>query len=162
MKSGSGKALIRWALFLALWIALMGIAPKDLIVGALTAIAATWVSLRLLPPASQQVHLGRLCLFLPHFLWQSVCSAWDVARRALDPQLPLRTGIIQYPISYAPGFLRNTFASITSLLPGSVPCGESADTLEYHTLDTEQPVAEQLSAEQQALATVLVHKDANE
>lgn len=145
---------------MALWIALMGVAPKDLIVGALTAIAATWLSLRLLPPALQQVKLSQLCLFMPHFVWQSVRSGWDVARRALDPRLPLRTGIIQYPINYAPGFLRNTFASITSLLPGSVPCGESANALEYHTLDTEQPVAQQLMAEQRALAKVL--KDVNE
>jgi multicomponent Na+:H+ antiporter subunit E len=160
--SSKGTALIRASLFFALWIALMGIGPADLIVGLFTAIAATWVSLRLLPPASQYIKLSQLCLFLPHFLWQSVLSGWDVARRALDPKLPLRTGIIQYPISYAPGFLRNTFASITSLLPGSVPCGENADALEYHTLDTKQPVAQQLMAEQQALATVLKDANANE
>ncbi|WP_084282711.1 Na+/H+ antiporter subunit E [Deefgea rivuli] len=162
MRSRLNTGVIRCGLFLALWIALMGIGWTDLIVGLFTALAATWASLLLMPPTSQQMKLSQLCLFLPHFLWQSVLSGWDVARRALDPQLPLRTGIIQYPINYPPGFLRNTFASITSLLPGSVPCGESAGALEYHTLDTEQPVAEQLRAEQQALASVLVLKDADE
>ena len=45
--------------------------------------AATWVSLRLLPPASGRLRFGALLALLPHFLWESVLAGVDVARRAL-------------------------------------------------------------------------------
>jgi multicomponent Na+:H+ antiporter subunit E len=163
MKSSVAVAAVRWGLLMVLWIALMGIGkPVDLIVGGLAALAASKVSLWLMPPTAQSINLLQLALFLPHFLWQSVLSGWDVASRALDPKLPLRTGIIQYPINYPAGFLRNTFASITSLLPGSVPCGESSQHLEYHTLDTSVDVCASLKSEERLLTPVLKDDNANE
>lgn len=163
MTGQTKTALIRWALLMALWIALMGTGkPADLIVGGIAALLACKVSLWLMPPSPQSISLRQLALFFPHFLWQSVLSGWDVARRALDPKLPLRTGIIQYPVTYPAGFLRNTFASITSLLPGSVPCGENNQHLEYHTLDTSVDVCASLKNEERLLAPVLVESKANE
>jgi multicomponent Na+:H+ antiporter subunit E len=163
MSSKIAIAAIRWALLMVLWMALMGIGkPADLIVGGLAALLACKVSLWLMPPNTQSINLLQLALFFPHFLWQSVLSGWDVARRALDPKLPLRTGIIQYPITYPAGYLRNTFASITSLLPGSVPCGESTQHLEYHTLDTTVDVCASLKNEERLLAPVLKDERANE
>ncbi|MGL6041847.1 MAG: Na+/H+ antiporter subunit E [Deefgea sp.] len=148
---------------MALWIALMGMGkPADLIVGALSALFATKVSLWLMPPSAQSINLFQLALFLPHFLWQSVLSGWDVARRALDPKLPLQTGFIQYPVTHPTGFIRNTFASITSLLPGSVACGEDNQHLEFHTLDTNIDVCASLKAEEALLAPVLTGNNANE
>lgn len=163
MKSRLAVATVRWALLMALWIALMGVGKAaDLLMGGLAALAASKVSLWLMPPSAQSINLLRLTLFLPHFLWQSVLSGWDVARRALAPKLPLRTGIIQYPVTYSAGYLRNTFASITSLLPGSVPCGESTQYLEYHTLDTSQDICAGLKIEERLLAPVLKDSNTNE
>jgi hypothetical protein len=88
-----GTALARFLGLAALWIVLIrSVQPADLAVGALTAAAATWVSLRFLPPDAGRVKFAALAARLPRFLWQSVVAGIDVARRALAPGMPLRTG----------------------------------------------------------------------
>ena len=150
-------ALARSAAFFALWIVLMQSAkPADVAIGAFATIAATWVSLRLLPPMAGCLHFGALLALMPHFLWESVRAGIDVARRAFAPSLPLRPGFVRCPLGFPPGLARNTFATITSLLPGSVPVGGDDSALVYHCLDTTQPVVEQLWAEERLLARALV------
>ena len=96
-------ALARGAGFLAFWVILIGFGPADLVVGLIAAAAATWTSLRLLPPQPGRMRLTALLSLIPHFLWKSVVAGVDVARRALDPRLPLRPGFIAYRVGFAPG-----------------------------------------------------------
>jgi multicomponent Na+:H+ antiporter subunit E len=81
-----------------------------------------------------------------------VAAGWDVARRALDPRLPLRTGFVAYPARFRSRLARNAFASYSSLLPGTLPVEDDGETLLYHCLDITQPVAAELAAEETALA----------
>ena len=150
-------AVERGAGYLALWLVLMPSAkPADLACGLVAAAAATWVSLRLLPPAMGGVKFGALLALLPHFLGQSVRAGIDVARRVFDPRLPLRTGIVTCPVDFPPGVARSSFATFTSLLPGTVPCGDEQDGVVYHCLDVGQPVIEQLHEEERLLARALI------
>ena len=148
-------ALVRGALFLVFWSALIGFSFSALAVGVVAAAGATWASLHLLPPGPQRVRLGALGALLPRFLWQSLLAGWDVARLAFDPRLPLRPGFVAFRSAYAPGHLRNTFATISSLMPGTLPCGENGDQIIFHCLDVGQPILEQLAEEEKALARVL-------
>lgn len=155
--SHRGAALWRGAAFLLLWLLLLPSAkPGDLVLGLLTALAATFTSLRLMPPSSGGVRFGRLLALLPHFLWESVRAGIDVARRVFHPRLPLATGFVPCPLTFPPGFARNTFATITSLLPGSVPADETEEAVVYHCLDATTPVVEQLQQEERLLAKALV------
>ncbi|MEX3921957.1 Na+/H+ antiporter subunit E [Paraburkholderia sp. BR10872] len=150
-------ALTRAVCFLALWIILMpSVKPADLVCGLIATLVATQMSLRLLPPVAGRVRLGALLVFVPHFLLQSLLAGIDVARRALDPRLPLRPGIVVYRVGFPPGTARNGFAIITSVLPGSLPVDETADGLVYHCLDTSKRVDEQLADEERRLAGALV------
>ena len=150
-------ALWRGTEFFLLWIVLMqSPKPADLAMGVFVSIAATWVSLRLMAPAAGCLHLSKLLALLPHFLAESVRAGIDVARRALAPRLPLRPGFVTCPLGFPPGLARNTFATITSLLPGSVPADEAEGVLIYHCLDTEASVVEQLWKEERLLARALV------
>ncbi len=149
--------LYRGLLLLLLGLLLMPSAkPADLAVGLVAVAAGTFASLRLLPPEAGHLRLGALLGFLPHFLWQSVLAGVDVARRAMSPRMPLRPGFIVYRVGFRPGLARNEFASITSLLPGSVPVGDSEDSMVYHCLDIGEPVAEQMAAEERRLQKALV------
>ena len=66
------------------WVVLAGTGPKDLAVGAVTAVIAAWMSLQLLPPGELTLRPARaLALFL-RFLWQSVVAGVTVARIALS------------------------------------------------------------------------------
>jgi len=130
--------------------------PADLAVGALAAFAATWLSLHLLPPAAGHLKFRPLLAYLPHFLWESTRAGIDVARRAFAPRLTLRTGFVDCPLDFPPGLARNTFATITSLTPGTVSADAAEDTLIYHVLDTGEPVAEALRKEERRLARALI------
>ena len=149
--------LSRGAALFLLWVVMMPSAkPGDLAIGALSAIAATWVSLRLMPPTAGCLNLGALAALLPHFFWETVRAGIDVARRALAPSLKLNPGFVRCPLGFPQGFARNTFATITSLIPGTVPSGEDNEVLIYHCLDTTQPVVEQLWQEERLLSRALV------
>jgi multicomponent Na+:H+ antiporter subunit E len=142
--------------FVVLWLTLTGGSPTDLVAGAVAALAATWASLRLLPSGTSQVRpmaLGQLAL---RFLQQSVVAGADVARRALDPQLPLSPGLVVYPVGLPPGPRRNMFTTLMSWLPGTMPTGSDASGgLLIHCLDVEQPVIAQLAAEEAMFARVI-------
>jgi multicomponent Na+:H+ antiporter subunit E len=56
---------------------------------------------------------------------------------------------------YPRGPARNAFASLSSLLPGTVPVRDDAQGLLYHCLDVDQPVAAELAAEEAAVSRVL-------
>ena len=145
-------ALARGVGFFAFWVILIGFSPADLVVGLIAAAAATWTSLRLLPPQPGRMRLTGLLSLIPHFLWKSVVAGVDVALRAFDPRLPLRPGFVACRVGFAPGPARNAFAAMTSLLPGTVPCAEEDGALVYHCLDVGQPVLEELAEEERRLA----------
>jgi multicomponent Na+:H+ antiporter subunit E len=149
------NALVRWALFLVFWAALIGLSPGVLAVGAVAAGIATWASLHLLPPAPQRVRLGALIALLPRFLWQSLLAGWQVARLAFSPRPQLRPGFVAFRSVYQSGHLRNTFATIASLMPGTLPCGESETEIIFHCLDVEQPILAELAEEEAALSGAL-------
>lgn len=150
-------ALTRAALYFGLWVVIdQSAKPANLAFGVVATIAATWASLKLLPPSSGQVRLAALLLLLPRFLWQSLVAGIDVARRAFSPGMRLQPGFVQYPVGLPRGAARNAFEAISSLLPGSVPAGETDTHIEYHALDLSQPVVEQLAAEEQAYAKALI------
>ena len=144
--------------FFVLWVVLIGTSLSDLIAGVLVSAVATWTSIALLPPGPQRVRLIRVLPLIPRFLWKSLVAGWDVARRALDPRLPLRTGFVGYPARFRSPLARNAFASYTSLLPGTLPVEDDGETLLYHCLDIEQPVAAELATEE----TVLAHAVGND
>jgi multicomponent Na+:H+ antiporter subunit E len=151
------SAWTRLVLFFGFWVVLMP-SPKlaDLAVGALAALGATAVSLHLLPPSLGRLRFRVLVALMPHFMWQSVLAGLDVARRAFAPKLPLNPGFVNCPMAFPPGLARNTFATISSLLPGSVPCGDGDEALVYHCIDINQPVVEDLREEERILGRALV------
>jgi multicomponent Na+:H+ antiporter subunit E len=152
----SGSALSRAVGFFILWMMLSGGNPADLVAGTVAALAAAWVSLRLLPPGTSRVRPAALGMFTLRFFRESVVAGADVAWRALDPKLPLRPGFVLYPVGLPPGAARNMFTTLTSLLPGTVPTGsEERGGIVIHCLDVEQPVAAQLAAEERLFTRVI-------
>jgi len=150
-----GSWIARGLGYFAFWVLLIGFKPVDLVVGVAAAAAATWTSLVLLPPGEFRLRLAGLPRYALRFLWQSVVAGVDVARRAFAPGLPLRPGLVSYASRFPRGARRNAFASLTSLLPGTLPVRDEAQGLLYHCLDTGQPNVEQLAAEEAALSRAL-------
>jgi hypothetical protein len=101
---------VRALLYFALWIVVdQSAKPANLVFGLLASAAATWASLKLLPPASGRVRLGQLLMLLPRFLSQ--CAALGLALASLALSLaavwgPLQAELIANPLS--PKELGNT------------------------------------------------------
>ena len=152
--------LARAVMYFGFWVVLM---PRftfdDLAVGAFAAAAATWASMRLLPPAAGRLRFNILLALMPHFLWESVLAGFDDACRVFSPKMPLNPGFVTCPLAFPPGMARNTFATISSLLPGSVPAGDGDDILIFHCIDVSQPVVEKLSDEERLFAKALIKGD---
>jgi multicomponent Na+:H+ antiporter subunit E len=149
-------AVVRLLIFLGIWFVLYGPDVAGLLVGTGAAIVATWTSLRLLPPGAFRPRLRSLFILALRFLWESVVAGIDVARRALEPRLPLRPGFVAYPIRIRPSPARSAFLSMASLLPGTLPTGlDETGALVVHCLDTEQPVVAQMAAEEALLIRAL-------
>ena len=156
-----GVAAARAVAFGALWLILMPSGKAgDLAMGAFATLCATVASLRILPPAMGCVRVAALLLQVPRLLRESVVAGVDVARRAFARDVAVRPGFVEYPVAMTRGTARTGFATITSLLPGSVPAGETDTAIIYHVLDTSQPVVTQLREEEHRLAAVLGRRSA--
>ena len=88
--------LPRFGAYLALWIILIEFSVTNFAVGLLAAAWATWISVRLLPVSNRQFSPTALVRFAMRIPWQSLVAGADVARRALDPRMPLQPGFITY------------------------------------------------------------------
>jgi multicomponent Na+:H+ antiporter subunit E len=146
--------IARWLGFLCLWLIVAGAGIVDLVVGAATAAAAAWASLALLPPAAHWPRPFALVRLVARFLRQSGLAGADVARRALDPALPLRPGFRRCALGLAPGLARSAFCAYSSLLPGTLVAGSEPGALCLHCLDVGQDVPAQVRAEEAVFVAV--------
>ena len=156
-------ATARGAGFFGFWLLLIGPDPADLAAGVFAAAAATWTSLRLLPPSGGRLRYAVLARLALRFGQESIMGGVDVARRALSVRLPLRPWFVVYPVHLPPGPARNVFGALTSALPGTLPSGvDNRGALIYHCLDVGQPVAAQLAIDEELLIRALggTHDDA--
>jgi multicomponent Na+:H+ antiporter subunit E len=152
----AAAAVIRGVGFLCLWLVIFGARVPDLWVGAAAAAAATWTSLRLLPPGAARLRPAALARLAIRFFPQSAVAGVDVAQRALDPALPLRPGFVLCPTRLPPGPARDAFCAMASLQPGTLSAGsDQAGALLLHCLDVGQDVAAQMAEEEAAFLAVL-------
>ena len=152
----SRAALVRWIGFFLFWVIVAGFKPLDLMVGLLAALVTTWLSLTLMPPGHGRVRPVKLLKYALRFFRQSIVAGIDVARRALDPRMPLQPGFISCRAQLPEGRTLNAFYTVSSLLPGTLPTGTDASgTTAIHCLDVTQPVARQLAEEEALFAEAL-------
>lgn len=155
------EALGRALAFLLLWLAVAGLKLSDLPVGVATAAAAAWASLRLMPPSGRPVNGPAALSFLVEFLRVSFTSGLDVALRALRDPPDLRPGMVETRLSLAPGFARDAFCVVASLLPGTLLTGfdPNDDRKTWlHGLDVRQSIAADLAAEEASFIRIIGHE----
>jgi len=144
---------IRFALLLAGWAAISG--GADLVLGALTAAAATWCSLVLAPPGPYRPRPAALALLLLRFPWQALRAGVDVARVALDPRRTPTPDEIAWTPRLPPGPARDAFLAYASLLPGTLPAGTAGDAIIIHALNTDATIAAAMTAEEARFARAI-------
>jgi multicomponent Na+:H+ antiporter subunit E len=160
----ASSAITRWIGFLAFWMLLASpdwAGPAidsgvEMAVGVLAAAAATWTSLRLLPPTPGRLRYGALVRLALLLLWQSVVSSVAVLLQAVSLRPSIRPGYLIYPTRIGPGPAMAAFGALTSMVPGTVPVGKDSDgALVYHCLDLGQPVEDDLALAERLLTDAL-------
>ena len=145
-----GAALGRGIGLGALWAGLVGGDPEGLVLGIGVVPAAVGCSLWLMPPL-RGLRPWRGLALLPGFYWRSVVGGLDVARRALDPRLPLAPGWLVRQVDLGPGG-RVVLGAGLSLMPGTLAAGCDGDRLLVHVLDRDADPGAELEAETARLA----------
>lgn len=145
----------RGLLFFALWLVLIGAAPKDWPVGLIASAAATWASIPLWPPESRLSPTG-LIRFILRFLPQAVVAGLDVAQRAFARRIEMKPAIVTYRVSLRPGLAQGALCAVMSLQPGKLPisCAASGE-MRVHCLDSDGPVTAELAADEAAFLRIL-------
>lgn len=96
------------------------------------ALAAAWLG-NAPPPA---IRLTALLAFLRFFIVESVRGGMDVARRALQRDLPLAPGLVDCRLRLPAGRGRSLLTAMLNLLPGTLVIEVRANTLRLHVVDT--------------------------
>jgi len=68
------------------------------------------------------------------FMLQSWSGAWDVAKRALHPNLQVEPTYIRYPLALQ-GWRRQLWIALIGLFPGTLSVDVQDDAIEVHVLD---------------------------
>lgn len=146
MSSGrlAAAAVLRTALFFALWIVLTegrDVLLPGLPLALLTAAASLWV----LAPV-ENWRLGvRLLALVPRLLVLALRSGWDVALRALRPSLPIDPDFIEFRLRRSDPAVATAMAYVMTLLPGSLAADLDDGSVRFHILDRALPVAEDVA-----------------
>jgi len=157
MRTTIGRAFA----FLLLWLAVAGRKPADLPIGVAVALGSAWASFILAPPSGGRVNLRAALIYFLDFLRLSLWSGLDVARRALSATPDLNPGVVEARLRLAPGYARNAFCIIASLLPGTLLTGfEPGDDQKVyvHGLDVGQPIAADLAAGEASFMRMIGHE----
>jgi multicomponent Na+:H+ antiporter subunit E len=145
---------VRFALLLTAWAAITG--GAEMALGAATAAASAWWSLRLAPPGAWRIRPGALALLVLRFPWQALRAGIEVARLALDPRRAPRPGEIAWTPRLPPGPARDAFLAYASLLPGTLPAGAAAEgTVAIHALVADDTIAAAMTAEEARFARAI-------
>lgn len=138
-------AVAFWAGALGLlWAALNPGDPKSWLVGVPVVVLAAGVATALgsqTPPRMDPLAALRFAAFFVH---QSFRGAWDVAKRAFHPRLPLNPGLVTYSLRLPEGPAQVFLTNITSLLPGTVSANLDGRNLLLHVLDAGPAVPEEM------------------
>lgn len=146
MRIAVQTGIARWIGLLVVWIVISDASLPDLPAGAVAAGLASYASFRVLPPGMLRIKIGPLLSLDRRLLRQSVVAGFDIARRALDPKLPLRPGLVRYRSKLPAGPAQAFFNTAISMVPGTLPLGPAAGgILLVHCLDTGDPVLEGLA-----------------
>lgn len=136
----SNQALLRhgthWLLvYAAVWLLLSG--ASGWAFGLVCVLAATGLSLWLrLPPLGLRLfHLPPLVGFFLHAVF---VGAWDVARRALHPRMPLDPAWVTHACACANPRVRLLLSALVGLMPGTLASHIDEDMLHLHVLDQGQ------------------------
>lgn len=138
------RILSLWLFCAGLWLVLSGYfdIPLLLVFGALSCTLAVFVAWRVekADPENQPLRPGfglQIVFYWPWLVWQIVLANIDVAKRILDPQLPISPTLITLKPTQHSEMGQVIYANSITLTPGTITTALGDGVLEVHALTRE-------------------------
>jgi multicomponent Na+:H+ antiporter subunit E len=133
------KHVSTFLVLFAIYVLLAGATTQELIVGALVSVVLTLIITGYVGYELDWKFPYRLLLFivwyLPVFIWKLILANIDVAKRVLNPKLPLNPGFVKVPTKLKGDFAKLMLANSITLTPGTLSIDASDDAIYIHTVD---------------------------
>lgn len=136
--------LLRVGSLALLWYILNGDDLDSWLIGVPVVIVATFISAIVMPGIKWGIRPYAILRFSVYFLSKSLLSSIDVASRVMRPKMPLKPGIMHYPLRIKHTNARVIIANITSLLPGTLSVSIENNELIVHVLNVDDPIMDEL------------------
>jgi multicomponent Na+:H+ antiporter subunit E len=122
------------------WIAFTSsFATHELIIGALTSMIISYLSIRLFTCCTisilNPVKIVYMIWYLLVFIMALINSNLDVARRVLTPSLPINPGIVKFKTKLTTNYSKMVLANSITLTPGTLTIDIVDDTFYIHWID---------------------------
>ena len=129
---------IFWTLFLFLiWVGLtMSFNSQELITGFAVSFVIALIYVKSYPSSdSFRFRPIAYIIYLVVFMKNLVLSNWDVAKRVIDPKLPINPGIVAIKTNLQEDYKKLMLANSITLTPGTITMDVQDDTLFIHWID---------------------------
>lgn len=132
--------VLRVLILAVVWEAVSSWQPAYAPYGLVSVLAATALSLRLVPPDSTFRIRGAVAL-AGWFLYKAVAGGIDVARRAVHPTPDIEPTVVRARLRLPPGHSQELAMLLMNLMPGTMVQRRRGEEVELHTLSLDlEPV----------------------
>ena len=134
------RFIVNSVFLMLVWIAFTSsFAAHELIIGALTSMIISYLSIRLFTCCTisifNPVKIFYMIWYLIVFLVALIQSNFDVARRVLTPSLPINPGIVKFKTKLTTNYSKMVLANSITLTPGTLTIDIVDDTFYIHWID---------------------------
>ena len=135
------RALILFVFLLVVWVLWSGhYTPLLLSLGVLSCAFVAWTAWRMGLVDREGVPIeitARVLLYLPYLVAEIVKANVDVARRIVDPRMPISPRVFRTGAKQKTDLGRVIYANSITLTPGTVSIGIDEDDITVHALTAE-------------------------
>jgi multicomponent Na+:H+ antiporter subunit E len=141
------KYIATFLVLFGVYLLLADFAVQELVVGAVMSLMLTVIIAHYVDYTMDYKLPFRLTVFLfvyvPVFVWQLLLANIDVAKRVLNPKLPLNPGFVSIHTNLKGDFARLMLANSITLTPGTLSVDVKGDTIYVHTVNVQGQTREE-------------------
>ncbi len=129
--------------FILLWLIWYGfttsLSPAEVTAGAFLSLFVAWITVKYFDCCDPVLlYPGRIVYFIEYFfvfLWALIKANFDVARRVINPSLPINPGIVKFESRLENDFAKMVLADSITLTPGTLTVDVIGNTFYIHWID---------------------------
>lgn len=135
------KFISLFLILFAIWVCVSGLDIQELMLGAVVAAILSYILSSYLDFTFRLNVVPKLVIFLllyiPNLILELIKANLDVAKRVLDPKLPINPGIVKVPTQIKSEFGKLVLANSITLTPGTISMDADEENVYIHWIDVQ-------------------------